>query len=261
MSDYQTITCTSQGGLATITLNRPDDANGLNPTMAAELRHAAKACEEDRSLKVVVLTGSGRFFCAGGDVKAMADAGSGAGQVIKNMADDLHGAVSTLARMRAPLITAVNGTAAGAGFSMAIAGDLSIAVESAGFTMAYSKIGLSPDGSSTYFLPRLVGMRKAQELMFTNRKLSAQEAVDWGLINRVVADDQLELEVGRLAELFLTGSADSNAAIKQLLLQTYNNGLETQMEIEGRFIADCARSKNGQEGISAFVAKRKPEFD
>ena len=115
MSEYQTINFSRAEGLATITLNRPDDANGLNPVMASELRQAAKACEEDQSIKVVVLTGSGRFFCAGGDVKAMADAGQGAGLVIKNMADDLHGAVSTLARMKAPLITAINGTAAGAG--------------------------------------------------------------------------------------------------------------------------------------------------
>lgn len=260
MSEYQTINFSTAEGLATITLNRPDDANGLNPVMASELRRAAKACEEDQSIKVVVLTGSGRFFCAGGDVKAMADAGQGAGLIIKNMADELHGAVSTLARMKAPLITAINGTAAGAGFSMAIAGDLAIAAESAVFTMAYSQIGLSPDGSSTYFLPRLVGMRKAQELMFTNRKLTAQEAVDWDLITKVVADDTLEAEVEKLAARFLSGSPESNAAIKRMLLQTFNNGLETQMEIEGRQIADCARSENGQEGIASFVEKRKPKF-
>lgn len=122
-------------------------------------------------------------------------------------------------------------------------------------------IGLSPDGYSTYFLPRLIGLRKTQELMFTDRKLSAQEAFEWGLVTKVVPDVSLLDEALRLADRFGQGSADSIACIEKLLLATFGNGLETQMEIEGRMIAECAGSRNGQEGIRAFAEKRPPRFE
>jgi 2-(1,2-epoxy-1,2-dihydrophenyl)acetyl-CoA isomerase len=149
----------------------------------------------------------------------------------------------------------------GAGFSMAIAGDLVVASRSAAFTMAYTRAGLSPDGSSSYYLPRLVGLRKAQELMFTNRSLSADEALAWGLINFAVADDALADKANELAEKFACGPRKANATVKKLLLSTYSNGLEVQMEIEGRCIAECAESKDGVEGIAAFISKRSPNFE
>ncbi len=261
MNHYETLTYEKKDSLVIVTLNRPGEANGLNSLMSFELAKAAKACEGDPTVKAVIVTGAGRFFCAGGDVKAMADFGAEASARIKCLADDLHSAISTFARMRAAVIVAVNGTAAGAGFSLAIAGDLVVASESASFTMAYTKVGLSPDGSSSYYLPRLVGIRKAQELMYTNRSLSADEALEWGLINKVVADQELLPQAENLAEYFVNGSIDSNSAIKKLLLQTFGNGLETQMEIEGRYISNCAGSSNGLEGIKAFSEKRKPNFE
>lgn len=170
-------------------------------------------------------------------------------------------AISTFSRMRAPLIVAVNGIAAGAGFSLAMSGDLVIASESASFTMSYTGVGLSPDGSSSDFLPRLIGLRKTQELMFTNRKLGAQEALDWGLINRIAPQPVLLEEAMQLADIFVRGASDSNAFVKELLLATFGNGLETQMEIEGRYIAQCAGSRNGRDGIQAFTQKHPPRFE
>lgn len=261
MATYQTLTMDRRERTVVITLNRPDEANGINSLMAKELALAAQTCDEDPSIRVVVLTATGRFFCAGGDVKAMAAFGEHGALEIKRLADDVHRAISTFSRMRAPLIVAVNGIAAGAGFSLAMSGDLVIASESASFTMAYSTVGLSPDGSSSYFLPRLIGLRKTQELMLTNRKLGAQEALEWGLINKISPPPSLLDEAMRLADIVVRGSPDSNAIVKKLLLATFGNGLETQMEIEGRYIAECASSINGREGILAFTQKRPPQFE
>ena len=258
MTDYQNITFEQAGSIVRITLNRPDAANGLKDVMAAELADAARRCDTDAT-SAVLLTGSGRFFCAGGDLKSFAAAPS-RGRFIKGVADDLHGAISTFARMDAVLITAVNGAAAGAGFSLAIAGDLVLAAESASFTMAYTKVGLSPDGSSSYYLPRLVGVRRTQELMLTNRALSAAEAAEWGLITEVVADADLADAADRMANKFGAGPRKAHGAVKKLLLSSFKNGLEEQIEIEGRFIAECAESADGREGVDAFLEKRRPAY-
>jgi 2-(1,2-epoxy-1,2-dihydrophenyl)acetyl-CoA isomerase len=258
VTEYQTINFEQTGAITRITLNRPDAANGMNDTMTRELADAARRCDTDAT-KVVVLTGTGRFFCAGGDLKSFASAPD-RGRYIKGVADDLHRAISTFARMDAVLITAVNGTAAGAGFSIAVTGDLVLAAESASFTMAYTRAGLSPDGSSSYYLPRLIGIRKAQELMLTNRTLSAQDAAQWGLVTEVVPDDQLAARADELADQMVATSRQSNGAVKALLLTTFKNGIEDQMELEGRLIAERANSADGREGVDAFMAKRKPEF-
>jgi 2-(1,2-epoxy-1,2-dihydrophenyl)acetyl-CoA isomerase len=258
MPDFETLTFTQAGPITNIVLNRPDAANGMNDTLTRELSAAAALCDT-ASTKVVTLTGAGRFFCAGGDLKAMA-AAPDASAFVKGIADDLHRALSTFARMDAVVITAVNGTAAGAGFSLAVTGDLVLSAESAKFTMAYTKAGLSPDGSSSYYLPRLIGIRRTQQLMLTNRTLSAAEALDWGLLTEVVPDADLAARTQALATEMAATSRTSNSAVKRLLLGTFRAGLEEQMELEGRYIADCARSADGQEGIAAFVGKRKPEF-
>lgn len=258
---FETLTLDIKDRIAVITLNRPEGANGINYQLACDLAAAAKQCDIDQSIKAVVLTGAGRFFSAGGDVKEMAAAGDKAGQAVKALADNLHMATATFARMDAPVIVAVNGMAAGAGFSLAIAGDLVVASEKAAFVMAYTKAGLSPDGSSSYYLPRLIGLRKTQELMLTNRQLSAQEALDWGLINEVVEADALMDRAMDIAGGLAKGSLGSNAAIKKLLLVSFQNGPETQMELEGREISTRAASKDGREGITAFVEKRKPKFE
>lgn len=260
MSAYETLTFDLSGAVARITLNRPSAANGFNEAMMRELADAAGRCDADRAIKAVILTGKGRFFSAGGDLKGMADAGDARGAYVKRLADNLHRATSSFARMDAPLIVAVNGTAAGGGFSLAISGDLVIAARSASFTMAYTRAGLSPDGSSSYFLPRLVGLRRAQDLMFTNRTLSSAEALDWGLVTEVVDDEALQARADALAAGFVSGARGANRNIKQLLQATYTQGLEGQMELEGRLVSACADSAEGREGIDAFIAKRQPKF-
>jgi 2-(1,2-epoxy-1,2-dihydrophenyl)acetyl-CoA isomerase len=141
-----------------------------------------------------------------------------------------------------------------------VAGDLVLAAESASFTMAYTRVGLSPDGSSTYFLPRLIGITKTKELMLTNRTLSAQEASEWGLVTEVVPDDELASRADQLAAQMAATASGSNGGIKALMMATFKNGLEEQMELEGRAIAERAESADGKEGVDAFLAKRKAEF-
>src|ERR1700754_2936083 len=258
VTEYQTLLFEPSGPITRITLNRPDAANGMNDTMTRELADAAQRCESD-STKVVVLTGSGRFFSAGGDLKSFAAAET-RGPFIKGVADNLHRAISTFARMDAVLITSVNGVAAGAGFSLAVTGDLVLAAESASFTMAYTRAGLSPDGSSSYFLPRLIGITKTKELMLTNRTLSSQEASQWGLVTEVVPDAELVARTDELADQMASTAKGSNGGVKNLLLSTFASGLEEQMELEGRLIAALADSNDGREGIDAFLAKRKAKF-
>ncbi len=260
MSSYQTILFEQTDRIAVITLNRPDAANGLNTVMAAELVDAATRCQH-ASVKAVVLTARGKFFCAGGDLREMAGFGDQGAQQVKSLADNLHRSISLFARMDAPLIVAVNGVAAGGGFSLSITGDLVIAAESAAFTMAYSRAGLSPDGSSSYFLPRLIGLRRAQEMAFSNNKLSASQALEWGLVNRVVADDDLLKIAREIAEELANGSLGSHSTIKKLLLSTWNNSLEVQMDEETQGISQCLSSEDGQEGMAAFLEKRKPVFN
>src|SRR5215472_9413715 len=202
---YETIRYEVTDGVATITLNRPDAYNALNLTLGGELFHATLEADEDRAARCIVITGTGKAFCAGGDVKDFNDNADRIGVVIKELTTYLHGAVSRLARTAKPVIMAVNGIAAGGGMSLALAGDLVLAAESARFTMAYSKIAATPDGSSTYYLPRLIGLRRAMELYFTNRVLSAREAESWGLVTRVVPDAELASAAHSLARELAQG--------------------------------------------------------
>ncbi len=256
----ETLDFSISNNIATITLNRPENANALNPIMAKELSNMAIECDENKDIRAVIIEGSGKMFCAGGDLKAFSDAGDSAPALIKQMAGDLHIAISRFSRMDAPTIAAINGTAAGAGFSIAISADVVISTKSAKFVMAYTNAGLSPDGSSTYFLPRRIGDRRARELMLTNRVLSAEEALDWGLINKIVDQKNLSTTTKELAEEFASGPTLAYGKVKNLLNASFDNGLETQMELETRGISDMARSSDGREGIQAFLNKRKPNF-
>ena len=258
--DYRNIRFALADGVATITLDRPDAANAIDLALGRELMHAAIRCDEDASVRAVLLTGAGKMFCAGGDLKSFAAQGDALPATLKELTTYLHAATSRFARMNAPLVVAVNGTAAGAGFSIAISGDLVVMAESAKLTMAYTAAGLSPDGSSTWFLPRLVGMRRAQELMLTNRRLSAAEALDWGLVNQVVPDAELAATAGALARQLAAGATRAFGTVKSLLASTFSESLETQMELEARGIAAMAGGGDGREGIEAFVAKRAPKF-
>jgi len=260
MADYQNIQFELRGNVALITLNRPHAANGIDIPLSRELMMAAIECDENPAIRAVVITGAGKMFCAGGDLISFSSFGDKIAHGIKEITTYLHAATSRFARMNAPVITAINGTAAGAGMSLAIAGDYVIAGEAAKFTMAYTAAGLSPDGSSTFYLPRLIGLRRAQELILTNRRLSAQEAFEWQLVNRVVPDADMLPEAMKLAEQFANGPTVAFGTVKKLLIATYDQSLETQMELEARGIAAMTQTKDGKEGVAAFAGKRKPEF-
>ncbi len=249
-----------ENNLATITLNRPKAANGLNMELGKELYEIVRQIDLDGSVRAVLINANGKFFSAGGDLKYMEENFENLGPTVKHLADELHRCMAILARMEKPLIVAVNGMAAGAGFSIAISGDIVIAAESAQFTLAYTAAGLSPDGGASHRLPRLVGLRRATELLFLNRRLSAQEALEWGLVTQVVPDEELNEKAEKIALKLASGPTGSFATVKKLLLASYDNSLETQLEMEARGIAACASSENGKEGISAFLEKRKPNF-
>ncbi len=257
---YETLLFSVDDGVAEITLHRPDAGNAIDLTLVTELADAALRCDHDPTVRAVLLTGAGKTFSVGGDLKAFAGFGDTAAPRLKEIADAIHKAISVFARMAPPLIVAVNGTAAGAGFSLSVAGDYVIAADTARFTMAYTAAGLSPDGSSSYFLPRLIGLRRTQELMLTNRVLSAAEAHNWGLLTRVVPTADLIDEARTIARRLADGPLAAHRAVKDLLRVSLTNGLEEQMELEGRGIAHAVTTPAGREGIAAFLEKRRPDF-
>jgi 2-(1,2-epoxy-1,2-dihydrophenyl)acetyl-CoA isomerase len=247
------------GAVATLTLNRPESNNALTLGLARELLTAALACETDARVRAVVLTGAGRHFCFGGDLRAMRDSGEAAPGYINELTTHLHAAISALTRMRAPVVAAVNGTAAGAGVGLACAADLALCGRGSRFSLAYTGVGLAPDGSVSFLLPRIVGRRRAMELLLTNRVLGAEEALGWGLVNQVVDDAELPAQARSLAERLAAGPTEAFAATKRLL-DASAPGLESQMALEGRTIAAVSAHPHGREGIAAFIEKRTARY-
>lgn len=260
--DYETLTFERDGGVAIVTLNRPDAANSLNVPMSEDLVKVATHCDSNPDIRAVVFTGAGKMFSAGGDLHSFAAQGDGMSEYMRYATAGLHAAVSRFARMNAPYIVAVNGVAAGAGFSMAISGDMVFAAESAKFTMAYTRAGVSPDGSSTWFLPRLVGHVKAMQLILMNDLLTAEQALQWGLINEVIPDDKLMERVMEVAQQLAAGPTMAYGEAKRLIADSFSTSLETQMEMETRAIAGLARfSEDTVNAIHAFTRKEKPAFN
>lgn len=243
-----------------ISLNRPEVGNALDLQMAKELLDVAIFCSESEKIRAVVITGAGNKFSVGGDLKSFAQKGEEISSHLKVVTAYLHQAISHFARMNKPFIVAVNGIAAGAGMSLACAGDLVYASENSKFVMAYNRVGLTPDGSGSYFLPRLVGMKRALELMYTNRQLDAKEANEWGIVNHVVSQDQLMTVVLDLAEKLANGPMNAFGATKKLFYHSFQETLESQMSMESQFLAERASSVEGKEGISAFLEKREAVY-
>jgi 2-(1,2-epoxy-1,2-dihydrophenyl)acetyl-CoA isomerase len=246
--------------VARITFNRPDAANALDMEMARDLMHVSIQVSEDQAVRAVIITGAGKMFSGGGDLKSFAAQGDALPGHLKEVALYLHAAISRFVRMDAPLIAAVNGSAGGAGMSLCLFADLVLAAESAKFTLAYTRAGLSPDGGSTYFLPRIVGLRRALELALTNRVLTAKEALDWGIATKVVPDSELQAEAQSLASQLASGATRAFGAARRLLHHSFGESLETQMEHEAQAIAGQARTRDAREGIAAFIGKRKASF-
>lgn len=257
-TDSLRLQCTD--GVARLTLNRPVAGNSIDVELARGLMEAAIQCDEDDAIRAVLLTAEGRLFCAGGDIQAFTAAGESAPALLKELTGYLHVALARFARMDKPLLCAVNGPAAGAGVGLAVLADVVLAARSAHFTLAYSSIGLSPDGGATWLLPRLLGLRRAQELVLANRRVSAEEAERIGLITRVVDDTLLLAEAQRQAEQMAAAATRALGHARRLLLASFDTSFETHLEAEARAIAELGRSRHFREGIAAFAAKRKPDF-
>lgn len=256
---YDTIELSIRDGIARLALNRPDAANGIDLALATDLRDATFAINRDPSVRVVLLTGNGPRFCGGGDVKGFAGVDDLPTELRRILAG-LHAALSQLVRGDALVVAAVQGSAAGAGMGLVGAADYVVSAESTKYVMAYTGIGLTPDGASSWFLPRTIGLKRALELTVTNRVLSAREALDWGLVTEVVPDDELGARAEAVAAQLAAGPTLAYAAAKRLLHTSFEDTLETHLAAEAEAIAAASATADGREGIGAFLEKRKPSF-
>ena len=249
-----------EAGVATLTLTRPDAGNAINRSFVSLLRAHAESLHHRADVRVVVLRSTGRNFCVGGDLRYF----SGLADIepeILSLATDFHAGIYALRELDAPVLAGVQGAAAGGGLALACACDLVLAAESASFTMAYTGAGLSPDGGSSWFLPRIVGWRIATELILTNRVLSAAEAQAAGLVTSVVSDDALGEELDATAARLGAGATRAFGSVKRLLRASATASLQEQLAAEGREVAANAAARDGREGVSAFLARRTPVFD
>jgi len=248
------------GPVARITLNRPEAGNALNQPMAEALVEAALSVAHDPAVRVVTLTGAGRMFCVGGDVGDFARNAEGIGAFLAQLAGTLHQALAQFAAMKKPLITLVNGPAAGAGMSLAVGGDFVLAAPAAHFTAAYGGIGLTPDGGMTWMLPRLIGLRLAQDIILSNRRVGAEEAAAIGLITRVTQPDRLIVDGNELASGLATRAVAAMGKARWLLQTGMTEGFVAQMDRELQSIVVAGEGAEGREGVAAFLARRDPDF-
>jgi 2-(1,2-epoxy-1,2-dihydrophenyl)acetyl-CoA isomerase len=249
----------TRGAVALVTLNRPESANTLNLQMGMDLLAAALACARNAEVRAVVLTGAGRNFCFGGDLRAMASRDTAGDDYIRELTTYLHAAIAHFTRMDAPVIAAVNGTAAGAGVGLVAMADLAVCARSAKFNLAYTNAGLTPDAGTSFLLPRIVGAKRTMELLLLNRTLTAAEALSWGLVNEVVADEEVHARALAIAAQLAAGATRAYGATKRLLAASLG-AFESQMILESETIAAHAVGAEGTEGISAFLEKRRPDF-
>ena len=256
--DFQFIKLEVAEGVATLTLNRPEVYNALNDGITFELQDALKAIAKDDAIRVIVLTGSGKAFCSGQDLKAAS------GQEKRSFMQSLHKRynpiISAMRAMPKPIICRLNGVAAGAGCSLALACDMIVASEEATLIEVFINIGLVPDSGSSYFLPRLVGMAKAFELCSMGSRVKAAEALQLGLINKVVSADQLDQAVKEYTDYFAQAPTKSIGLIKRMLNKSTASTLEEMLEYEAYCQEIAGTSQDYKEGVTAFLEKRKPAF-
>jgi 2-(1,2-epoxy-1,2-dihydrophenyl)acetyl-CoA isomerase len=257
---YETILYEKAEGVATITMNRPERLNALDVRLGEELLQAFKESGADSEVRAIVLAGTGRAFSAGGDVKAFSETLDDSVPYFEQLISRLHSGIFEIRRSPKPVIAQVHGFASGAAMSLTMACDLVVAAESARFNIAYAGVGLSPDGGSTYFLPRLVGPRKALEVFFTGDSIDANEAARLGLVNLVVPDAELEKATRDLALRLARGPAFALAMTKELVNRSLAETLEAQLDNEQEFILRAVTTEDFKEGVRAFVEKREPKF-
>lgn len=251
-------------GIATVTLNRPEVLNALDDDMIAALVEVMTRVEADEAVRCVVLRGAGDHFMAGGDIKGfhgrLAEPPAERGAHFRAKIHKLHPAIVAMRRMPKPVIASLRGAAAGFGLSLALATDLAIAAEDAFFTLAYCLIGTSPDGGSSYHLPRIVGLRKAMEIALLGERFDAETAQRLGLVNWVVPADDLEAETAKLAARLAGGPGHALGQTKALLNASFDNPLEAQLALEAESFAACAATQDFAEGVTAFIEKRPAKF-
>jgi 2-(1,2-epoxy-1,2-dihydrophenyl)acetyl-CoA isomerase len=248
------------GTIATVTLNRPAQLNALNDAMMHALRDVLGKVEADANIRVVILKGAGKAFMAGGDVAMFHAKKDEVSELFHELGGIFHDSIKSLRRMGKPVLASVQGACAGGGLSVMLACDLAIAADTSQFTLAYARIGTSPDGGSTHFLPRIVGTRKAMELALLTEAFDAKKAVELGLVNWVVPEADLGAETRRIAERLASGPTRAHANAKALINATFDRPLEAQLDAEVKAFADCASGADFKEGVTAFVEKRKPQF-
>ncbi len=261
--DYKNILFTVEAGVARLTLNRPDKLNSFTGEMHAELRDALDHVQDDKSVRVLVLTGAGRAFCAGQDLADpdMARTPSGGMPDIGNVVEkNYKPLVLRLQNLRVPTIAAVNGIAAGAGASVALACDLVVASKSASFLQAFSKIGLVPDTGGTWFLPQRVGMARAMGLALLADKLPAEKAAEWGLIWAAYDDAEFAAKVDAMAGQLASMPTKALVRTRQAMHAAAGHTLEQQLSFEGGFMRELGWSPDYAEGVAAFMEKRAPKF-
>ena len=258
---YENILFSIDAGIARLTLNRPDRLNSFNDAMHAEVRDALAQTKTDASVRVLLLTGAGRGFCAGQDLGDRAVAPGGepvdlGASIERNYTPLILG----LRALPLPVVCAVNGVAAGAGANLALACDIVIAAKSASFIQAFAKIGLIPDSGGTYFLPRLIGTARAMGLSLTGDKLTASDAAQWGLIWQCVDDSEFSAATEKLLAHFAQAPTRGLAAIKQAIQASAGNSLPAQLDLERDLQRTLGRGDDYREGVAAFIAKRLPRF-
>lgn len=257
MSDDVKLSC--NGAVAEIILNRPESLNAMNLDLIEGLYQRVLECRSE-TIRAVLLRGEGRGFCAGGDIRKFATMIEGGEGVPEAMPDRLHEMIENLRQLPKPVLAAVHGPCAGAGLSLVLACDLAIAAEDCKFNLAYVNIGLSPDGSSSYFLPRHVGSKKATEIFLTGKNMSAQEVLELGLINKVVPAAQVLAEGRAWAEKLAQGPTLAYAKVKELLARSATNDLHAQLALETKLICESSHTEDFKAGIKAFLQKEQPTF-
>ena len=255
----ETVLVDIRGEVAVVTLNRPETANTLDLGMGRDLLTAALRCEADPAVRAVVLTGAGKAFCFGGDLRGMTGSGTPIEPYLKELTTHLHAAIARFMRMDAPVIAAVNGTTAGAGVGLVAMADLAIMAAGAKISLAYTGVGLTPDGGTSFLLPRAVGAQRAMELILTNRALTAAEALEWGLVNQVAPDSEVLDTALALAGKLAAGPKGAFGRSKRLAVAALG-ALESQLTLESETIAAQAATAEGREGITAFLEKRKAQY-
>lgn len=247
--------------IACLTLNRPDAYNALDLALARELAAALTELGADPAVGGVVITGAGRAFSAGGDIRRALAHSHGPPAAFHELAGVVHAAVTEIRRMRKPVIAAINGVAAGGGFSLALACDFRIVAQSAQLKQGFTSSALCIDAGGTFTLPRLVGLARALEIAALDEPISAEQALTWGLVTRVVAAEALLGEALALARRVASGSLHTFGEVKALLTDSFDTSWETQLERERQGLVRCVAHPDGAEGLRAFVEKRPPQFN